>query len=94
MLGRSRVSLPVLQTMIVEVEAVLNNRPLIYTSSDVDDPQPLTPAHLLNGRMITRLPHECQADDLNDPDYVDFTSFVILAFLGAALFFYGLAVLV
>ena len=55
--------------MIVEVEAVLNDRPLTYTSSDVDDPQPLTPAHLLYGRMITRLPHECQADDLNDPDY-------------------------
>ena len=68
-LGRSRVSLPVLQTMIVEVETVLNDRPLTYTSSDVDDPQPLTPAHLLYGRMITRLPHECQADDLNDPNY-------------------------
>ena len=65
-LGRSRVSLPVLQTMIVEVEAVLNDRPLTYISSYVDDPQPLTPAHLLYGRMITRLP---PADDLNDPDY-------------------------
>ena len=68
-LGRSHVSLPVLQTMVVEVEAVLNDRPLTYTSSEVDDPQPLTPAHLLYGRTITRLPYECLADDLQDPDY-------------------------
>ena len=61
-LGRSHISLPVLQTMIVEVEAVLNDRPLTYTSSDIDDPQPLTPAHLLYGRKIIRLPHECHDD--------------------------------
>ena len=48
-LGRSHISLPVLQTMIVQVEAVLNNRPLTYTSRDINDPQPLTPPHLLYG---------------------------------------------
>ena len=32
------ISLPMFQTMIVEVEAVLNDRPLIYMSSDIDDP--------------------------------------------------------
>ena len=68
-LGRSHISLPVLQTMVVEIEAVLNNRPLTYTSSDVDDPQPLTPTHLLYGRKIARLPHECLAEDIKDPDY-------------------------
>ena len=36
--GRSHISLPVLQTMIVEVKAILNDRPLTYTSSDTDDP--------------------------------------------------------
>ena len=68
-LGRSHISLPVLQTMIVEVEAVLNDGPLTYTSSDIDDPQPLTPAHLLYGRKIIRLPHEHHAEDPKDPDY-------------------------
>ena len=67
--GRSHVSLPVFQIMVVKVEAVLNDRRLTYTSSEVDDPQPLTPAHLLYGRMIIRLPHECLADDLQDPVY-------------------------
>ena len=55
--------------MVVEIEAVLNNRPLTYTSSDVDDPQPLTPTHLLYGRKIARLPHECLAEDIKYPDY-------------------------
>ena len=68
-LGRSHISLPVLQTMVVEIKAVLNDRPLTYTSSDVDDPQPLTPAHLLYGRKIVRLPHEYHAEEFEDPDY-------------------------
>jgi len=68
-LGRSHINLPTLQTLIVEIEAVLNDRPLTYTPSDIDDAQPLTPAHLLYGRKIIRLPHENCADDLSDPDY-------------------------
>ena len=68
-LDRPHVSLPVLQTMIVEVEVVLNNRPLTYASSDINDRQPITPAHLLYGRTITSLPHEHEHTDINDPDY-------------------------
>ena len=48
-LGRSRVTLPVLQTLVVEVEAILNDRPLTHVSPDFDDSVPLTPAHLLHG---------------------------------------------
>ena len=55
--------------MIVEMEAVLNNRPLTYASSDISDPQPITPAHLLYGRTITSLPHECHCTTFRDPDY-------------------------
>ena len=57
-LGRSRVSLPVLQTLVVEVEAILNDRPLTYVSPDPGDEEPLTPAHLLHGHRIISLPHE------------------------------------
>ena len=49
--------------MIVEVEAVLNDRPLTYTSNDIDDPQTLTSAQLLYGRKIIRLPHEHYTED-------------------------------
>ena len=49
-LGRAFVSLSTLQTITTEIEAHLNNRPLTYVSSDIDDPEPLTPAHLLYSR--------------------------------------------
>ena len=69
-LGRAFVTLPVLQTIVVEIEATLNDRPLTYVSADVTDVEPLTPAHLLCGRRITSLPHEYE-ENLDDPDYMD-----------------------
>ena len=48
-LGRSRVNLPVLQTLVVEVEAILDDHPLTHVSPDPRDEEPLTPAHLLHG---------------------------------------------
>ena len=62
-LGRAFVTLPVLETVIVEVESMLNSRPLTYVSSDLADPEPLTPAHLIYGRNITSLPHPFTDDD-------------------------------
>ena len=57
-LGLAFVALTTLQTIIiVKIEAILNDRPLIHVSSDVIDEEPLTPAHLLYGRRITALPH-------------------------------------
>ena len=46
-LGRRHVSLPTLETIVVEIEAVLNDRPLTLVSSELEDLEPLTPAHLL-----------------------------------------------
>ena len=50
-LGRAFVTLNQLETIIVEIEAMLNDRPLTYVSPDLTDPQPLTPSpsHLLYG---------------------------------------------
>jgi len=70
-LGRAFITLPVRQTTIVEVEAVLNDRSLTYLSSAAGDPEPLTPFHLLCGRRIVSLPHPTVSDEeLNDPDYL------------------------
>jgi len=52
-----------LQTLVVEIEAVLNDRPLTYVSPDLDDQEPLTPSHLLCGQRITSLPHKIVDDD-------------------------------
>ena len=68
-LGKAFVTLPILQTLIVEIEAVLNDRPLTYVSSDLNNPEPLTPSHLLCGRSITSLPHKIMGNEVDDPTY-------------------------
>ena len=68
-LGRSSVTLTVLQTLIVEVEAILNDRPLTYVSCGLNDLEPLTPSQLLHGRRIVSLPHEQYLDDPTFSDY-------------------------
>jgi len=68
-LGKALATLPVLQTGIVEIEAVLNNRPLTYVSADLKDPDPLTPSHLLCGQHITSMPQAITNDDKSDPTF-------------------------
>ena len=68
-LGRTYATLESLQTIIVEIEALLNDRPLTHVSSDLREPEPITPAHLFCGRRITTLPHcTVELDELHDPD--------------------------
>ena len=40
----------VLRTILVDIEGILNSKPLGYVSSDVADPDPITPNMLLMGR--------------------------------------------
>jgi len=69
-LGRAHIKLVALQTIIAEVDAISNGHPLTYISDDITDPEPLTPAHLLHGQRLTRLPHEhATIDDIRDPSY-------------------------
>ena len=67
---RTHASLTALQTLVVAVEAVLNDRPLTYVSTDVNDSEPLTPSHLLCGHRIISLPYMTVEDDeIDDPTY-------------------------
>ena len=71
-LGRASVTLIELQTLVVEIKATLNDRLIIYVSTDIGDKEPLTrPSHLLYGRKITSLPFDygITTKDLTDPDY-------------------------
>ena len=84
-LGRTYATLESLQTIIVEIEALLNDRPLTHASPDLrdpepithaspdlSDPEPITPAHLLCGKRIITLPHcTMELDELDDPDFGD-----------------------
>ena len=65
------MTLEELQTLIVEVEAILNDRPVTFVPSDINDAEPLTPSHLLYGRRITSLPFDTpiSPEELADPDY-------------------------
>jgi hypothetical protein len=71
-LGRTYINLEGLQTIIVEIEAVLNDRPITYVTSEADDPEPLTPSHLLYGRRVRRLPRLIvEVEELHDPNFDD-----------------------
>ncbi|TKS64949.1 ATP-binding cassette sub-family A member 2 [Collichthys lucidus] len=56
MLRDQVVSEEVLSTVLVEVEGILNSKPLGYSSSDLADPDPVTPNLLLMGRRDASLP--------------------------------------
>ncbi|XP_049330100.1 uncharacterized protein LOC111189521 [Astyanax mexicanus] len=61
--GAQVVSEDVLLTVLVEVEGILNSKPLGYVSSDIADPDPVTPNMLLMGRRDASLPQVCYALD-------------------------------
>ncbi|XP_035232305.1 uncharacterized protein LOC118204095 [Stegodyphus dumicola] len=44
-----------LETLIIEIEGFLNSRPLTYVYFELQEPMPLTPAHMLLGRRVNSL---------------------------------------
>ena len=52
-----------LKTVILKIELVINDRPLTYVSSDIRDPEPLTPSHLLCGRRLAVTSDESNAGE-------------------------------
>lgn len=72
-IGRQRLTADEMVTLLHEVEAVVNSRPLTFIHSDPEEPSALTPGHLLIGRNLTALPevrvaaspHHQKASDVN-----------------------------
>ncbi|KAL7841401.1 hypothetical protein SRHO_G00250920 [Serrasalmus rhombeus] len=54
--GEQPVQEEILQTVLLEVESILNSRPLGYVSSDIADTDPVTHNLLLMGRLDSALP--------------------------------------
>ncbi len=53
-IGRSTLTLEELSTVLIEIEAILNARPITYVYDDDESlSYPLTPCQLVNGRRIT-----------------------------------------
>lgn len=69
--GRKRLALVQLQTLIKEVEAVVNSRPLIYYGDDLNSTISLTPAHFLSLNPDTGIP---PVNDEFDSDYLPYKS--------------------
>ena len=64
-----RTSVKVSFTAVVEVESIINSRPLTYLSAS-DLEEPLTPSHLINGKCFINLPDDLSyRADLDDGDF-------------------------
>ena len=70
-IGKLHLSLTQLQTVITEIESVVNSRPLVYVDNEIEN-EIITPAHFLSLNPKTGTPILKQIDDdddINDPDY-------------------------
>lgn len=61
-LGAQTVTEEALNTVLIEIEGILNSKPLGYASSDLADPDPVTPNLLLMGRRDASLPQAVYGD--------------------------------
>ena len=68
-LGNALISIDELRTIIVQIEAKLNDRPLTYITDDNKDLQPVTPSTLMFGYRLIGFPHSVDVDEILDPSY-------------------------
>ncbi|GFW96966.1 integrase catalytic domain-containing protein [Trichonephila clavipes] len=54
--GRATLFRDELETLLIEIEGGLNSRPLTYIFSEFNEPEPLTPSHMILGRRVNSLP--------------------------------------
>ncbi len=67
-LGKTLATTDHLHTLMTEVEAVLNSRPLVYVGTELEDQVALTPGNLL-GCPKNGVP-ELETSNLKDKDFV------------------------
>ena len=63
--GKVLLSVEEMQTVLVQVEAVLNSRPIAPVSNDPNDGEALTPGHLLIGESLLALPQGLPYDEVD-----------------------------
>ncbi|XP_068201703.1 uncharacterized protein [Palaemon carinicauda] len=70
-IGPAFLSFSELSCVVTELEAIINDRPLSYTSRDLNQLDILTPNHLILGRRLRSFPREVidWKDETKDPLY-------------------------
>lgn len=53
---KAAVATEALRTVLCEVEAILNSRPLTYVVTNINEPISLTPSYFLVGKCLALLP--------------------------------------
>ena len=61
--GQKLLTVVQLQTLIKEIESVLNTRPLVYVANDINSTMPITPAHFLNMNPKSGIPNNEVPED-------------------------------
>ena len=62
-LGNRCVDEEVFRTVIKNVQALVNSRPLTHLSVDPNDPEPLTPNHFIHGRAFPHIPLDLVSEE-------------------------------
>ena len=73
-IGPAKLSLDELKTVIVEIAATLNSRPLTYIYPEVGE-EALTPSYLMLGKRLSTLPFD-RVEEEDDPDYHSKEAFI------------------
>ncbi|XP_068237289.1 uncharacterized protein [Palaemon carinicauda] len=73
-IGQAFLSFSELSCVVTELEAIINDRPLSYTSGDLDQLDILTPNYLILGRRLRSFPREVidWKDKTKDPLYGEY----------------------
>ncbi|GFW13793.1 integrase catalytic domain-containing protein [Trichonephila clavipes] len=61
-LVNSKITFEEFETIIIQIEGILNSRPLVPLSDNINEYEVLTPGHFINGRPISAIPEPAILD--------------------------------
>ena len=68
-IGGALLTGPQLETLIVQIESRLNDRPITFNSDNLDDLAPITPSLLIFGHKLRDFPDTIDEDQISDLTY-------------------------